>query len=140
MAPVKTWRAGGLEEKSGRYQPLFAKVLIARGTLLAIPALLVDQDDGGQQRQPLDGEGHVRQIRNRAVAILKVKRVEEMFGALAGDLAQRFLHRKRRAGVLRHGIGQDFGVGPMDGIDFGLVSGFFGQELEKLRLRFRSEP
>ncbi len=140
MASVKTARLAGLVGKIGQIPAALVKVLIAGGTFLAIPALLVDQDDGCQQRQPLDGEGHVRQVGNGAMAILKVKSVEEMLGALAGDFPQRFLHRKRGSGILCHGIGQDFRVGPMDGIDFGLVSGRFGRGWIKLRLRFRFEP
>ncbi len=140
MASVKTIRGGRACGKVGQIPAALAKILIAGGTFLAIPALFVDQDDGRQQRQPLDGEGHMGQVGDGAVAILKVKRVEEMLGALAGDFAQRLLHRKRGSGVLRHGIGQDFRVGSMYGIDIGLVSGFFGRGLVELRSRFRFEP
>ena len=100
----------------------FEEVLVAGRSLLAVPPLLVNQHDGGQQAEPLDGEGDMGQVGDRAVAVLKIKGVEELLGSLAVDLGQRFAHRKRGAGVLGHGVGQDLGVGAVDGEDFGLVA------------------
>ena len=72
-----------------------AEVLVARGALLAIPALLVHQDDCREQAEPLNREGHMGQVGDRAMAVLEVEGVQELLGALAGDLAQRFLHGER---------------------------------------------
>ncbi len=93
------------------------EILVARGAFLPIPALLVHHGDGGQDREPLDGHGDVRQIRDRTVAILEVIGVEEFLGPLFADLAQRLLHGERRARVLGHGVGLHLGLDAVDRID-----------------------
>ena len=65
----------------------FEKVLIARGAFLAVPALLVHQNDGRQQAEPLHSEGDVRQIGNRAVPILEIECIQELLGTLGADLS-----------------------------------------------------
>ncbi len=121
-------RRGGIFAKIGEEPAGFEEVLVAGGALLAVPALFVDQDDGGQQAKPLDGEGDVGQVGDGAVAVLKIEGVEELLGALGADFGQRLAHGERGAGVLGHGVGEDFGVGAVDGEDFGLVAGAGGQE------------
>ena len=105
-----------------------SSILVAGGALLAVPARLVDQHDGGQQAEPLDGEGDVGQVGDGAMAVLEIKGIEELLGALGADFGQGLAHGERRAGVLGHGIGQDFGVGAVDGEDFGLVAGAGGEK------------
>jgi hypothetical protein len=48
--------------------------------------------------QPLHGERNVREVGDRAMAILEVKRVEELFGSLRADLASatRFIDSDER--------------------------------------------
>ena len=57
------------------------------------------------------------------MAVLEVEGVEELLGALGGDFGERLLHGERGAGVLGHGVGEDFGVGAVDGVDVGLGRG-----------------
>ena len=119
---------GGIRAKIREIPAGFEEVLIAGGALLAVPALLVDQDDGGQQAEALDGEGDVGQVGDGAVAVLKIKCVEELLGALGADFGERLAHGERGAGVLGHGVGQDFGIGAVDGEDIGLVAGAGGEK------------
>src|SRR5713101_9630211 len=65
------------------------EILIACGALLPIPALLVSQLNCCQNREPLDRQRNMRQVGNRAVAILKVKSIEKLLRLLRADLAQR---------------------------------------------------
>src|SRR6185437_5192590 len=102
------------------------EVLVARGALLAIPSLFVDEYNRSEQRKPLDGEGQVRQIGNRAMAVLEIECIEELLGALAADFLKRVAHGERRARVFGHGVSQHFGVCAMDGKDVGLVLGCLG--------------
>ena len=81
-----------------------------------------------KQAQALDGEGDVGQVGDGAVAVLEIKCVEELLGALGADFGEGFAHGERRAGILGHGVGQDFGVGAVNGIDIGLVAGTGGRE------------
>ena len=101
----------------------FEEVLVAGGALLSVPALLVDQNDGRQQAEALDGEGDVRQVGDGTVAVLEVEGVEELLGALGADLGEGLAHGEGGAGVLGHGVGQHFGVGSVDREDAGLVMG-----------------
>ena len=94
------------------------KILIAGGALLAVPALLIGDRNGREYGELLYCDRDVGQIRNRAVAVLEVEGVEELFGLLRGDFLERLLHGQRRAGVLGHGIGLDFGLYAIDGKDF----------------------
>ena len=119
---------GGIRAEIREIPAGFEEVLVAGGALLAVPALLVDQHDGGQQAEPLDGEGDVGQVGDGAVAVLKIKGVEKLLGALAADFGQRLAHGESGAGVLGHGVGQHFGVGAVDGEDFGLVAGAGGHK------------
>ena len=89
---------------------------------------LVDQYDGGQQAEPLDGKGDVGQVGDGAVAVLKIEGIEELLGALGADFGERLAHGERGAGVLGHGIGQHLGVGAVDGEDVGLVAGAGGRK------------
>ena len=118
----------GIGAEFGKVPAGFLEVLIARGALLPVPALLIHQHDGGQQAQALDGEGDVRQVGNGAMAVLEIECVEELLGALGADFGQRFAHGERRTRVLGHGIGQHFGVGSVNGIDIGLVAGAGGRK------------
>ena len=97
--------------------------MIACGTFLAVPALLVNQDDGGEEGKPLDGEGDVGQVGDGAVAVLEVKSVEELLGALGADFVEGLAHGEGGAGVLGHGVGEDLRVGAVDGENVGLVAG-----------------
>ena len=101
------------------YQPERAEVLVAGGALLAVPALFVYQGDRGEQDEALDGEGDVGEVGDGAMAVLEVEGVEELLGALGADFGERLLHGERGAGVLGHGVGEDFGVGSVDGVDVG---------------------
>ena len=47
----------------------------------------------------------MRQVGNGTVAILKVKSIKKLLRFLLRNLAQRLLHRERRARILGHGIG-----------------------------------
>ena len=105
-----------LGRNAGKYQPDFMEVLVASGTFLPVPALLIYQDDGGQQAEALDREGDVREVGDGTMAVLEIECIEELFGALGADFGQRFAHGERRTGVLGHGVGQYLGVGSVDGI------------------------
>jgi len=94
------------------------EVLIARRPLLPIPALLVGDHDGRQDREFFNRQRHVRQIRNRTVPVLKVEGVEKLLRLLLADFAQRLFHRQRRARVLGHGIGLDLRFCAIHGVDF----------------------
>ncbi len=59
------------------------------------------------------------------MAVLEIEGIEELLRFLAADLAQRLLHRQRRARVLCHGVGENFGVGSMDGENLSLVVAAF---------------
>ena len=102
--------------------------MIAGGALLAVPALFVDEDDGGEQAESFDGKGDVGQVGDGAMAVLKIKGVEELLGALRADLSERLAHGERGAGIFGHGVGQDFRVGAVDGVDIGLIAGGGGQK------------
>ena len=111
----------GIGGEVGKVPAGFLEVLIAGGAFLAVPALFVDQDDGGQQAQALDGEGDVGQVGDGAVAVLEIKGVEELLGALGADLGEGFAHGERGARILGHGVGQDLGIGTVNGVDISLV-------------------
>src|SRR5208283_3618710 len=81
------------------------------------------EDDGGEQAEALDGEGDVREVGDGTVAVLEIKGVEELAGALGADLGEGLAHGERGAGVPGHGEGQDFGIGAVDGEDISLVTG-----------------
>ena len=105
-----------------------AEVLVAGGAFLTVPALLVDQHDGGEEAEALDGEGDVGQVGDGAVAVLEIEGVQELLGALGADFGERLAHGERGTRILGHGVGQDFGVGSVNGKDIGLVTGAGGQE------------
>ena len=65
---------GGILAKIREIPAGLEEVLVAGRALLAVPALLVDEDDGGQQAEALDGEGDVGQVGNGAVAVLESRR------------------------------------------------------------------
>ena len=50
--------------KLGRVEAALLEILVARRALLAIPALLIDQRDRREDREPFDGEWNMRQISN----------------------------------------------------------------------------
>ena len=91
------------------------EILVARGALLAVPALLVNHHNGGQDGQLFNGKSDVGQIGNGTVAILEIKRVEKLLGFLLADLLERLLHGERRPRVLRHGVSLHFRINPMHG-------------------------
>ena len=105
----------GVLAEIGEIPAGFEEVLVAGGALLAVPALLVDEDDGGQEAEALDGESDVGQIGDGAVAVLEVEGVEELLGALGADFSEGLAHRQGGAGVFGHGVGQHFGVGAVNG-------------------------
>ena len=109
----------GILAEIGNVVPALLEVLVAGRALLAVPARLVDSDGRGEDRQTLDGEGDVRQIRDAAMAVLEVEGVEEFLRLLLVDLGQRLAHGQRRAGILGHAVGLDFGIGAMDGVNVG---------------------
>ena len=86
---------------------------------MAVPALLIHQDDGGDHRQFFHGKGDMRQVGDGAVPVLEIKRVEKFFRLLLADLAQRLFHRERRARILGHGVGLHLGLDTVDGVDIG---------------------
>src|SRR6202044_1227187 len=71
--------------------------------------------------QPLNRKWDMCKIRNRAMPILEVKRIQELLGPLRADLGKRLLHRQRRARILSHRIGQHFRVGSVNRINIGLI-------------------
>ena len=137
-------RRGRILAKIRKIPAGFEEVLVAGGALLAVPARLVDEHDGGQQAEPLDGEGDVGQVGDGAMAVLEIEGVEELLGALGADFGQRLAHGERGAGVFGHGEGENLGVGAVDGEDFGLRAGagrekrFTGHE-DRLADRIRHE-
>ena len=68
------------------------------------------------------------QVGDGAVAVLEVEGGEELLGALGGDFVERFAHGEGGAGVFGHGVGQNLGVGSVDGKDLGLVAGAGGEK------------
>ena len=116
-------RRSGVFSKTRKIPAGFEEVLVARGALLAVPARLVDEHDGGQQAEPLDGKGDVGQVGDGAMAVLKIKGIQELLGALGADFGQGLAHGERRAGVFGHGEGEDLGIGAMDGENFRLRAG-----------------
>jgi hypothetical protein len=118
-------RGTSVDVKIRHIPAALAEILIPRGAFLAIPALLVDEHDRGQQRKPLHREGHMCQVGDGAVSVLEIKSVQELLGTLAADLFQRFLHRERGARIFRHGVGQDFRVGAVNGKNLSLVVAAF---------------
>jgi hypothetical protein len=72
-------------------------------------------------------KGNVSQVGDGAVAVLKIKSIQELLGALGADFGQGFPHGEGGTGVFGHGIGQDFGIGAVDGKDVGLVAGAGGR-------------
>src|ERR1039458_2626036 len=61
------------------------------------------------------------------MAVLEVEGVEELLGALRADLRERLLHGERGARVFGHGVGEDLGVGAVDGVDVSLGRGRGGR-------------
>src|SRR5882724_1877662 len=110
--------AGSIVGKLRLKVAAFAKVLIAGGALLAVPTLLVGEDDGGEDGKTLDSQNDVGQIRDGTVAVLEIERIEKLLRFLRADLAEGFLHRKSRTRVLGHGVGLNFGFGAVDSKDF----------------------
>ena len=54
-----------------------------------------------------------------AMSVSEIKRVEELFRLLLTQLRQRFLHRKRRAGILGHGVSLNLRLHAIDCINVG---------------------
>jgi hypothetical protein len=63
---------GGVLETRSMVSTLF-EILVAGGPLLAVPALLVRDHDGGEDGKALDGESNVGEVGDRAVAVLEIK-------------------------------------------------------------------
>jgi hypothetical protein len=83
----------------------------------------------GEEREALDGEGDVREVGDGAMAVLEVEGVEELLGLLRADLDEGFAQGESRARVLGHGVGEDLGLGAVDGVDFGGAFGGLGSGL-----------
>ena len=66
----------------------FLEVLIAGGAFLAIPALLVDQHDGGQQARRSTAKAMPGQIGDGAVAVLEIEILLPVLGALGADFSE----------------------------------------------------
>src|SRR5205814_2544554 len=58
------------------------EILVAGRALLAVPSLLVGNDDGCEYRKPLNRQRNVREVSNGAVPVLEVKGVEEFLRLL----------------------------------------------------------
>src|SRR3954465_10207387 len=95
----------GICSKVGNKVAALLEILVARGALLSVPALLIDENNRRQNRQLLNGKRQMRQIGNRAVSVLEIKCVEKLLSLLLADLLERLLHGQRRARILGHGIG-----------------------------------
>jgi hypothetical protein len=121
LFPIELPRLG-VGTKFRQIPATFLEILIAGGAFLPVPALLIDQDDGGQKRQTLHGKGNVRQVRDRAVSILEIECVQELFGALGIQFAQRLLHGERGTGIFCHGVRQNLWICAVDGIDLSRFS------------------
>jgi hypothetical protein len=52
---------------------------------LAVPALFVGNDNGGEDGEAFDGERDVGKVGNGAVAVLKVEGIEKLFRLLLGN-------------------------------------------------------
>ena len=98
-------RARRSSREIGRVVAALLEILIARGALLAVPALLVGHVDRRQNREPLNRQRDVRQVGDGAMAVLKIKGIEKLLRLLRADLLERFFHGERRARILGHGIG-----------------------------------
>ena len=68
------------------------EILVARRTLLPVPALLVRNHDRSQNRQPFNGERDMGQVGDRPVSILEVESVKEFLSLLRSNFLQRLLH------------------------------------------------
>ena len=106
---------GSVIPEGRRVVAALSEVLVAGRALLAIPALLVDNDDGGEDGEALDGERDVGKVGDGAVPVLEVVGVEKLFGPLGRDFLQRLFHREGGARILGHGVGLDLGLNPVNG-------------------------
>src|SRR5579859_3703652 len=109
---------GGLSERRrGRFAAYFvgqmptclAEWLVARAALLPVPDRLVDDGDRGQNRDLLEAEDEVGQVGDRAVAVLKVERIEELLSFLGAQLLDAFEHALARTRILRQRVCLDLG-------------------------------
>src|SRR6266849_5624168 len=94
-----------------------AERLVARAAFLAIPHGLVDDCDGGQDRDLLESENQMGQVSDRPMPVLKVEGVEELLRFLSTQLLDALEHALARARVLGQGIGLYFGRNPNYRID-----------------------
>jgi hypothetical protein len=58
-------------------------------------------------------------IRDAAMAVLKVERVQELFGFLVVDLGQRLAHGERRTRILGHAVRLHLGIGAVNRVHLG---------------------
>ena len=63
------------------------------------------------------------EVGDGAMAVLEVEGVEELLGALGADLGEGLAQGEGGAGVLGHGVGEDLGLGSVDGVDVGCGCG-----------------
>src|SRR5260370_14526504 len=91
------------------------EILVTSRALLAIPALLVDEDDGRKNGKLLNRQRDMRKIGNGAVPVLEVEGVKKLLRLLLADLAKRLLHGECGSRILGHGVSLDLGVHAMDG-------------------------
>src|SRR6266849_4068553 len=115
--------ASSIIPETGRVVTALPEVLVASRALLAVPTLLVDNHDGGQDGEAFNSERNVGKVGNGAVPVLEIEGVEKLFGLLLSNFLQRLLHRERRARVLGHGIGLDLGLNAVNGEYFDGGSG-----------------
>src|SRR5262249_41165172 len=65
--------AGVVAAEIGGIKAALAEILIARGTFLTVPTLLVDEGYGREQAQFLDCERYMRKIGDGAMAVLEIE-------------------------------------------------------------------
>src|SRR6185437_16041351 len=95
-APPEGLSPGRIRAEIGHVPAAFSKILVTGGALLTIPSLLVDEYNRSEQGKPLDCEGQVGEVGNGAMAVLEIKCVEELLGALAADFPERLAHGESR--------------------------------------------
>src|SRR5215213_966575 len=97
--------------------PRLAKRLVARAALLTVPDRLVDNGYRGENRNLLEAKDEMSQVGDRAVTILEVERIQELFRSLRAQLLDCLEHALAGAGVLGQSIGLNLGWDARDGID-----------------------
>src|SRR5260370_28625240 len=81
-----------------------AEWLVTRAALLAVPYWLVNHGHRGQDRDLFQPEDEVRQVGDRAMAVLEVEGVEKLLSLLGAQLLDRLEHALARPRILRERI------------------------------------